>query len=872
MLASRSSRPPGGRALRSLALLLPLSLLGVSSCNLVKFSFRLPTGAGLQPIEITLFEGVDPTQVTVTLDGADVTGSFVPGGSGLVGSIPVPAAGPHQLAATRPFQLFPGLPMPITARRTFQSPGAAPAITAVEPSAGAPAPRTAWLRFRLAGTVDPSALAGWGFGIECDGRNVPRTASALASNSLILNPAPELPAGASCRVAWRASDGHVAEALFQTAPDAPGGAASALYDRQDPLSIAPFPDDYYTVANPALPTGVQLSIPLPPFTDTFQVQAFTALLNDLRNVDGWSRQPPIVLAFSHPIDPSAVPADEFASQDPFAPVALVDIDPSSPDYQHRVPYRMLLRSDAAPAAGGGGVDNVALLFPSIDLREHGHYAVVATRRLFAAGSAGRPMGPSAFFASLLGAPGPGDAPELVKARASISPTLDALAALPDVPIPREEVAVAVRISIRTQPSPADLVYFKELALASPPPQLVLPDVNTDPCPDPDTACIRLVANRALDVHGLIRLPNFRGALHTFKRDPATGHPVQTGTDDVPFVMTLPLQSLAGPVIPVMYQHGNPGSPLEIEGGNNEQLDDAGFALLGIQDTLNRELGTDEALQVEQIFFFLVNTKHLSDFWNQTGSDMIFFLRAIQGLGALDLIRPDANGKPALGADGIPEIDPSTILYKGISEGGNNAQRFLPFAPELLAAEATVGGARLGETLIHQSADALLPQLGAFLPRLRPVELWIGLSLFQADFDPQDGHSFLRHLYREPLLPFAGSSDVTPPSVIFTQGIGDSLVPNNASYAMAHEVGVPHVRPVAHAVPTLVQVDPPLRENIAPGITAGFFQFDPATTPGCANGLQPEGHFCAQSAKVAKDQRLHFFLTALAGSPEIVNPF
>jgi hypothetical protein len=114
--------------------------------------------------------------------------------------------------------------------------------------------------------------------------------------------------------------------------------------------------------------------------------------------------------------------------------------------------------------------------------------------------------------------------------------------------------------------------------------------------------------------------------------------------------------------------------------------------------------------------------------------------------------------------------------------------------------------------------------------------------------------------------------VTPPSVIFTQGIGDSLVPNNASYAMAHEVGVPHVRPVAHAVPTLVQVDPPLRENIAPGITAGFFQFDPATTPGCAGGLQPEGHFCAQSAAVAKAQRLHFFLTALGGSPEIVNPF
>jgi hypothetical protein len=240
------------------------------------------------------------------------------------------------------------------------------------------------------------------------------------------------------------------------------------------------------------------------------------------------------------------------------------------------------------------------------------------------------------------------------------------------------------------------------------------------------------------------------------------------------------------------------------------------------------------------------------------------------MGALDLIKPGPNGLPVLGSDGIPEIDPSTILYKGISEGGNNAQRFLPFAPELLAADATVGGARLAETLIHQSADDILVQIAGFLPELRPVELWVGLSLFQADHDPQDGHTYLRHLYREPLLPFAGSSDVTPPSVIFTQGIGDSFVPNNASYAMARELGIPHVRPVAHAVPTLVQVDPPLRENIAPGITSGFFQIDPKTAPGCA--FEGEGHFCAQIAPEALQQRLHFFLTALGGSPEIVDPF
>jgi len=108
--------------------------------------------------------------------------------------------------------------------------------------------------------------------------------------------------------------------------------------------------------------------------------------------------------------------------------------------------------------------------------------------------------------------------------------------------------------------------------------------------------------------------------------------------------------------------------------------------------------------------------------------------------------------PLLGAGSCsaPKI---TILYKGISEGGNNAQRFLPFAPEILAATPVVGGTRLAEILIHQGADEILDTVGTFLPQLRPIELWVGLSLFQLDYDPQDGHNFLRHLYREPLLPF-----------------------------------------------------------------------------------------------------------------------
>jgi hypothetical protein len=256
-------------------------------------------------------------------------------------------------------------------------------------------------------------------------------------------------------------------------------------------------------------------------------------------------------------------------------------------------------------------------------------------------------------------------------------------------------------------------------------------------------------------------------------------------------------------------------------------------------------------------------------WNQTGADMIHFLRAIQGLGSLDLMRRGSGGRPEIGPDGIPEIDPSAILYKGVSEGSNNASRFLPFAPEVRAATATVGASRLGEIFLLDFADDLLAQLGAQLPELRPVELWVGVSLFQLGFDPQDGHSYLRHLYRQPLTPFAGSTETRSPSSLWIEGIGDAA--NNGIRAAAHELGIPHVRRVKVAVPTLVEVDAPLRSNLPLGVTAGFFQYDPPATPSCVAQGELVPHYCAQVASEAHAQRLHFFQSALAGAAEIIDP-
>ncbi len=86
-------------------------------------------------------------------------------------------------------------------------------------------------------------------------------------------------------------------------------------------------------------------------------------------------------------------------------------------------------------------------------------------------------------------------------------------------------------------------------------------------------------------------------------------------------------------------------------------------------------------------------------------------------------------------------------------------------------------------------------------------------------------------------------------------------------------GIPQVRRVQRATPVLEQVDAPVAENIAPGVTGGHVQYDPLTTPSCRDVFfEPEGHFCPQRAFEAEDQTLHFFETALdLGGAEIIDP-
>jgi hypothetical protein len=686
-----------------------------------------------------------------------------------------------------------------------------------------------WLGLEFAAPVPEERLGD--LTLLCDGalREI-RALPSTQGNTLFVAPAEALPADASCVLSWPASDGSV---HFETGAALP----FVLYDRSDASLIAPFPDDAMLEDDALTPTGKRIALEVPPFTGLL-LQVARGISNALSARDGFSPQQPLVFSLSAAVDPGSIPFDVPASLDAGASIGLFDVDPASPEFGERVPFVAIARSDAA---GGGETDHTLILLPAAELREGGRYALAVKRTALAAGGAA--FGPSGFFEQVLAA-NPAAPAAVQQASAALEPALGALASEVSPPILPGDLALAVSISVRSSFSdPSDWVSVKEQTLASAPPVLVPSQTE-------------VLADEVV-YRGSVELPLWieEGSFTVVTRD-GGGAPEALGTDSVPFVFRVPTNAPT-PMPIVIYQHGSPGSPNEILGGNSDFLIEAGYAMLGIQDFTNRTFGQGVAAQTTETIGRLAFINHLPLTNFQSQADMMALLRAIEGMGQ---------------AGNFPEIDPARILFRGISFGAHHSLGFLPFAPELTAAASHVGSGRLFHTNLHQlDYNGLLLGILAALPGSRPRDVIAGFAALQNEQDRDDSHLLARFLYREP-LPIAGLADTTPPSLLWIEGIGDSLVPNVATRASAVELGIPTVRPVPGPSPLLTEVDAPISENLASGVTAGHFQYDPFLTPSCVAVGQEEGHFCAQGADEVDAQVLHFYATALAGAAEIIDPF
>jgi len=735
-------------------------------------------------------------------------------------------------------------------------------------------PRDEWLRLEFDGELGEGAEGG--VALSCDGEPLGASVAALGTRELVVNPDQALPAAADCELRWLGEDGPQRLAFATAGAGIP---AFVHYDRRDRRATAPFPDDFWLRAGSDGDESERLAIDLTGFREPSQslVSAFVA---GVQGLDGFSPVAHLTVELSEAPDVSSLPRTPRESLDPLASVGLFDLTPGSPSFGARVPFRLEARSDAM---GPRAPSHALLLYPSQSLRPGGRYGLVVTRR--ARVSTARPFEPSPFFArALTPRPSAGEDPSITRTRALAYEVLAAVAIAARPPIPREDVALAVRFSVRsTSEIPNDLLAIRREIFAAAPPAISIERVEAES----DEATLAGSEVAAI-VTGTWQAPDFRDEGGNLARDPVSGRPVRTRTRPVGFVLALPSRAHQGPVPVTIYQHGNPGSAEEeVAEHARRSLAAAGFAVIGFTDIVNREISPPGAdaeqraqLQVTDLLLHLLWHQRAPDCWVETNAEQLAFLRAIRELARIPRFELPATGSsPAREVFGIDAALPLTL--EGVSEGASLATSLLPYAPEIRAAALVAGGRRYSEVLIHQQARVFLDQLTDIgFDDLTSTDVWVALALIQALLDPQDPHVHAPFLWRERLA-LPGSSRRA--SVLLVEGVGDGFVPNHATESLAVALGgIAVVEPGRASLPGLDPARLPLAGNVDAETTGALVQWTPLgvagveATPGCsepiAGPIAWEGHYCAQSALESSRQRAAFFQSALGGgAPEVVDP-
>jgi pimeloyl-ACP methyl ester carboxylesterase len=625
--------------------------------------------------------------------------------------------------------------------------------------------------------------------------------------------------------------------------------ATALYDRTDAARMSPFPDDYWLFDDPTQPTGRRVVLQVPPREPDVGV-LYAALMNETISLDGFSPIGGIVIELSDAPDPTSLPLTPQASLDPGAALGLFNLTPGSDTFGERVPFQLTPVSRALP---GQPENHSLVLFPSVSLESRGHYAVVLTKDARAVDQ--RPFYRSSFMKSVLSEAVGGEASEITRARDVLfDGVLDALSSAVSPPVALDSIALAVSVSIRsTDDIPLTPLSMKQQVASLPPPLFFINSVNAGPG---DVAAI---------VRGVFQAPNYLEDQFFVARN-AGGDPLITGNVFVPFVVALPQAAASGPVPVVMFQHGSPGSSEQVWWEAFYTLAAEGFAVAGMTDTLNRVLGQDLDAQNAALFQALLDNWRFPHFPLQTYAEQMTFLRLIEQLGDLDEV-------PYPGGDGTPDLDlAAPLTYVGLSMGSVHGSAFLAYAPEIKAAAIAAGALRQGEGYFGGGTfiDEFPPDLASFLPNANPADYWVGLSILQMVLDHWDPYNHSRHIYRDP-VEVAGTTQKA--SILLQEGLRDF---NHGTRALAWSLRMPHLEPVWEASPILPSTTGPVSANIDADTTAAFYQFVPAgvpgipPTPGCE--FEPVGHFCAQAAPEAQQQRALFLHSAINDPvPTVTDP-
>lgn len=565
---------------------------------------------------------------------------------------------------------------------------------------------------------------------------------------------------------------QVGEAGARAGGDEPGDVADAEVVAEPGCDfldgrkcLYPFPNDWFTVEDPATDTGRRVD--LLPAAMPVNVDGVAMDPAEWNRNDGFSPGSPVI-TFVPGIDlertGTATSSDIGASRDEQAPIVLLDADTGK-----RVPYWTELDESIDDPA-----ERTLVIRPAVNFRE-GHRYVVALRDLLDADGERIPA-PDAFRVYRDGLEATDAAVEGRREHME-----DLFATLEDEDIERDDLYLTWDFTVASERNLSErMLHIRDDAfdaLGESAPAFEVSEVQDEP---EDDGLARIV-------DGTFQVPLYL----TGEGEPGSrfdtgsdGRPEVNGEYTAEFRCIVPDAAFdddggARPARPSIYGHGLLGSQREVGAGNVVAMaDEHGFVFCATKwiGMSEEDIGNAVAILEE-----LGGFPSLADRLQQGVLNTLF-------LGRLMIHEDGLVSDPAFqGADDEALIDRGELFYDGNSQGG--IMGGIATAVAIDWERAVLGVPAMNySTLLHRSID-----FDAYEEILDPAypdehDRSLGIALIQMLWDRGEANGYAAHLTRDP---YPGTPKHT---VLLHEAFGDHQVANVATEVQARTIGACTARP------------------------------------------------------------------------------
>lgn len=595
-----------------------------------------------------------------------------------------------------------------------------------------------------------------------------------------------------------------------------------------------YPDDAFTVVDPATRTGVRIQIDPLALPELAKLTPnLRDVFGDLNTLDGFGVTAGIALRFEEPIDPASLTSGP-ATADWSAPIVLVTLDADGPT---------LHGYEVQPPTDG---NTQVILEPLQPLPAKTEAFVVVTSKVRDAD--GLRVGPSAVMQQVLDGDDTGAA-----AIERIAPRIRAAA---EMVVERgggtaDDIAGAVVFTTQS-------LHEEALAIAA--------DVNAREIhAEPGITCTATGQWRRCD--GRFVAVDYRGDDELLSDVVTSSTPSTDKTYSIPFTVWLPLESVAKPKTgypTFIFTHGIGGTRSQAEflasyaapRGLATVAIDAVFH--GQHPTTANASGSGATFDFFAISLagFTFEPLNLREHFRQSTFDQLQLARMIE-LGL------DLDG------DQSADLDNDRLMFMGLSLGGVMGPALMGLEPSIKLGIIAMGGGRVAN--IVRDSQNFMP----LIDLVRPIEATDGdvarfFPVIQTLLDRGEPMVWGEQLLT-PTDDRPAGFPASAPHILMEMVIDDGTVPNSANRALARGLGLTHVPPMLQEVTGVTVSDSaPLSGNLPDGRTAGLLQFDHINNGG---GATAATHSNVIGSTVGVKAWLTFVESWLEnGEAVVVNPY